>query len=217
LTQESVPSVLDAGREANRILARLKKSAAKSFRWTRQDSLWGAADVAYLLHVLGRDGDALKAAHFLAQYQFAGNFNLWSAVECVLALTARLERQRSRQDEAAECVRRIRQAGFVSGRLDGITLRRHAVAVKDAIKTRELACRVRMGQELCVMIELGGSKKYPVPDLEKMFRENADRLRALLESPGAAPSPKRGQGSRLRAQAKEAKPKPVSRRPQKRE
>lgn len=215
MKQEPVPSMLDASREANPILARLMKRVAKDFGWTRQGSLWGVAEVAYLLHVLGRDDDALEAARFLGQYQFAGNKNLWSAVEAALALAARMERERGREDEAVECVRRIRQAGFGVNRLDGISLRYHARAVKLYVKAAdvkgELAARVRLAQELCCLIELGGSKKYPVQELERTFRENADRLRAMVDSPASKRSP----SPRPRAQAKEAKPKKTRRRPRK--
>jgi hypothetical protein len=221
LNLEPFPPVLNGGREANPELARRMKRVAKDFRWTRRGSLWGVAEIAYLLHVLGRDDEALEAARFLGQYQFAGNFALWTAVEYALALAARVQQQRGRADEAAVCVRRIRQAGFVSERLNGLSLRHDAQAVKLYVKAADMkgesAGRVRLAQELCLMIEFGGSKKYPVTELEKMFRENADRLRAMVDSPGAAPAPRRDQRPRPRAQTKEAKPKQTRRRPRKEE
>src|SRR5438270_9931361 len=90
MTQDSIPAVLDAAREKNAFLARIKKRIAKHFRWTRSASLLDVAELAFLLDAIGRDDDARKTSRSLGQYEFAGNHSLWSGVERALGLAARL-------------------------------------------------------------------------------------------------------------------------------
>jgi hypothetical protein len=214
LKQELIPPVIDGSREANPLLARRKRRIAKDLRWTRSGSLWDVSELAYLLHMLGRDDEALAAARFLGHYQFAGNFAFWTAVEYTLALAARLQRERGRANEAAACVRRFQSTGPV----DDIGLRHCERNVKDynkqGARAAELEARVRLAQVLCLLIELGGSKKRTVAELESIFHENAGRLREMVDTPGSAQELKRDPPARPKAQAKKAKQKQV-RRPRK--
>jgi hypothetical protein len=119
---------------------------------------------------------------FLAQYQFAGNFSMWSPLELALCLRARLARGQRQSEEAAESVCRVREAGFVARRLEGGLLDTAAAdrAARDGDKAIERDYRLRVLQEVCFMIELGGSEAYPVQKLERLHDETVDRLRALL-------------------------------------
>jgi hypothetical protein len=177
-----LPRAFDPAQETDKVLARAKQKASKDFRWTSAACLTNVAHLAYYCHVLGREGEALEVCRFLGQYQFAGNHSLWSPVEPVLALQARLARQGGRVDEADECVRRIRTAGFVEARLKGslLTTENAERAEREGQKALERDYRLAQLGELCLLIELGGSPECPVASLEKAYEENAVRLRLLL-------------------------------------
>jgi hypothetical protein len=183
---EDVPAAFDPDGEPNPFLARAKKKAAAKFRFTSGAAVQSASALAYWLHVFGEDDQAADVCRFLEQYQFAGNFNVWSGVEAVLTLRARLARQAGRDDEAAGCVARVVAAGYAAARLDGNLLNdrgirgdiRNAVASKD--KTGEREHRRRALVELNFVIALGGSAALRVPDLEREYAENLAALRTLL-------------------------------------
>jgi hypothetical protein len=107
----ALPSALLSQEESEPFLARLKARAAKRFRWSSSASLRNVTELAYWCHIFRRDGEALEVCAFLAQYQFAGNYALWTPVEFALALQARLLRKQRKKATAAGCARRIRDAG----------------------------------------------------------------------------------------------------------
>jgi hypothetical protein len=185
-----VPIAFDPEREPLPFLARVKKKAATKFRMSSNGCRHNAATLAYWLLVFHREQEADEVCRFLGTVEFTGNFSQWSSIEAALTLQARLARVGGRPAEAAECVKRIVTAGYASSRLTGGLLAgrggrreciQEAVARKD--KTAEREWRLLALTELCFMIELGGSKRYPVEALEEEFRQNLDALRVLLKVP----------------------------------
>lgn len=180
----TLPSVFDSHGEPVKFMARMKDRAAKNFRWTSKHPLEKAMHLAYWSYVFGRNDDALQVCDFLSQFQFSGNYNLWTWIECSLALEARLLRTADRHQEAAQCVARIRAADFVETRLDGSLLmnkdRNINDAVSDGNRIGERDWRVLMMVELCVVIELGGSQQLPIERLEHRFQENLVQLQRLV-------------------------------------
>jgi hypothetical protein len=184
-TTGPLPAAFDPDQETDRFLAGVKKRAATQFSWKKRASLESAVRLAYWLFVFGKEDQALAVCRFLGTYEFTGKFNLWSWIEHALALQSRIARQRGRQNESAECVRRIRAAGFVESRLNGSLLDdrrgriRGALAEKDQAGERDWSLTALL--ELCVLIELGGSETWPVAALEGELQQMVTRLRALLE------------------------------------
>jgi hypothetical protein len=182
----SLPRAFDPRQETHKFLARAKTKASKNFRWTSSKCLSNATTLAFWSHVFGRDEDALEICRFLAQCQFTGNFSLWSSVELALALQSRLLRKLRQRAEARQCIKRIQEAGFVASRLKGDLLDRDylKIAIKEGRKILEREIRLRMLQELCFMIELGGSKTFPVASLERDYQETMNRLRNMVGASG---------------------------------
>jgi hypothetical protein len=178
----SLPEAFASDRESHEFLARVKKKASKNFRRTSAECLRNAGQLAFYLHALGRDEEALAVCRFLGQVQFDGNFNRWSPLETVLCLQARLARAQGNAEEAAESVRRVREAGFVAARLEGRLLDTEPAerAARDGDKARERDFRLHVLDEVCFMSELGGSEAYPVATLERLHQETVERLRTLL-------------------------------------
>jgi hypothetical protein len=172
---------------AEPFLARLKARAARRFRWSSSASLRDVTRLAYWCHVFRRDDEALEVCEFLARYQFAGNYALWTPVELALALQARLLRRRRKKAAAAACARRMRDAGFVEERLRGSMLDPNS-ALKLALRRGDPAAEreARLGRlgELCFIIELGGSKALPVSKAEADYRQNLARLLELAGADG---------------------------------
>jgi hypothetical protein len=178
----SLPRAFDPDHETHKFLVHVKKKASKNFRWTSAACLTNGTELAFYLHALGRDEEALEVSRFLGQYQFAGDFRYWSPLEVALCLRAWLARQRGHAEEAAESVRRVREAGFVARRLEGGLLDVEAAdrAAREGNTSSERDWRLRVLEEVCFMSELGGSEAYPLARLEQLHRETTDRLRALL-------------------------------------
>ena len=183
-----LPPAFNSQDEPVKFMGRIKARAAKDFRWTTKRSLEDAMYLAYWSYVFGRNDDALQVCEFLSQLQFSGDYNLWTWIELSLALEARLLRISNKQQESAECVARIWDAGFVQERLEGLLLngkeRKIAYAVSDCDKVRERDWRAIMMLELCIIRELGGSEQLPVYRLEDSFQENLSRLQELVGAPG---------------------------------
>ena len=139
--------------------------------------------LAYWLFVFGKEDQSLEVCRFLGKYEFAGNFNLWSWVEFTLALQSHLVRQRDQGDESDKCLTRIRAAGSVESRLRGSLLGDKLERIKRAAaendKTGERDWSQNALLELCVLIELGGSKTWPISALEREFQQIVSRLRRL--------------------------------------
>lgn len=184
-----VPDAFAPEGEREKVLAQAKAKLSRNFKWPKAQCLYDATALAVLLHVFGRDDEALEACKALGQIQFDGKYNLWSAVETALTLRARLLRQRGDKAGAAECIRRVREAGFVDKRLEGLLLDPNDTvkeSVKDGRKKSEQAGRLILAKELAFIIELGGSKKCPVAQMEKGWHENLARLRELTGAGHAA-------------------------------
>jgi hypothetical protein len=183
-TAEQLPGAFDPEAEKDKFLAAAKKRAAK-FSRKKAASLDAATRLAYWLFVYGREDEALEACRFVGQTEFAGNFNLWTWVELALALQSRIARRRGSAEESAECLRRIRAAGFRESRLNGSLLEDKLQNVQRAAAAQDKTGERDWGQnallELCVLIELGGSETWPVEKLEAEFAQTVSRLREILK------------------------------------
>jgi len=180
-----LPSAFDPKGETVKLLAQAKAKLSKGFKWSKAQCLYDAGALAMLLHVFGRDDETLEVCRALGQIQFDGKFSLWSGVETALTLQARLLRQRGATTEADACIQRVKAAGYVDDRLNGILLDRNSTveeAVKDGNKKSELAGRLTMAKEIAFIIELGGSEECPVARMEQKWHENLARLRELTGS-----------------------------------
>jgi hypothetical protein len=176
------PAAFDPTGESVKALARAKAKLSKGFKWSKAQCLFDAGALAVLLHVFGRDDQALEVCRALGQIQFDGKYSLWSGVETALTLQARLLRARGETAAADDCVRRVRDAGFSDNRLDGILLDRNgtvSLAVEDGDTKSELAGRVTMAKEIAFVIELGGSEKCPMDRMEREWESNVARIREL--------------------------------------
>lgn len=184
--EQPLPAAFEAEGEPVKLLARAKARAAKNFRWKKAACLYEAVALAQLLHVFGRDEEALEICAALGEYRFSGGYELWSAVERALALRARLLRTRGDTGTANECVRRMEEAGFVDDRLEGSMLDRNgsvAEAMKDGDKKWEQAGRLSLASELAFIIELRRGRGLPTDDYERQWAENQARLRLLTGAP----------------------------------
>ncbi|MEW6367355.1 MAG: hypothetical protein AB1714_22205 [Acidobacteriota bacterium] len=62
--------ILDEAREdESKVIASLKKKLATGISWTSGRSVEDASTFAYLLHALGRDGEAVEVCSYLAEGQ----------------------------------------------------------------------------------------------------------------------------------------------------
>lgn len=176
-----LPPAFNPQLESNKTLNKAKASVSKKFSWTKKDSLFEAKRLAYLLLVFGKDDEALEVCKHLGQFEFQGNYRLWTAVEMALALQARLHRDRGEEKLAKACIDRIRKAGFVDERLEGSMLDPNSaleIALQEEDEKRELLARLSRASEIAFIIELGGSKVCPVKK-EQQWSENLNRLKVL--------------------------------------
>src|SRR5690348_7148325 len=103
---EPLPAAFDPEQEPDKFLGGIKKRASSKFSRKRQASVELGVRLAYWLLVLGKEDQAVEVCRFLGEYQFAGNFSLWSWVESALVLQSRIARKHDRLEESAECLRR---------------------------------------------------------------------------------------------------------------
>jgi hypothetical protein len=175
-----VPRVFNPEGETIKLLAKTKAKLWKSFKWSKAQSLYDAGALAVLLHVFGRDDETLAICRELGRIQFNGTYSLWSGVETALTLQSRLLRQQGETEEAEACVQRVRDAGYAEARLEGNLLDRND-SVKEATKTGdtkwELGARFVQAKEIAFIIELGGSTKCPIEQMEQEWATNYTRLR----------------------------------------
>jgi hypothetical protein len=182
----TLPPAFDPALESNKTLAQAKSALAKKFRFDKQQPLYDAVRLAYLLWVFGKESEAREVCQTLARIEFNGSFELWSPVEKALALESRLARQAGDQEASTKCVARIREAGFVPERLSGIMLDRRGDipdAIRDGDKKAERMCRLILASELAFLIELGGSEVCPVEKLEQDWQANITELKRLVGAP----------------------------------
>ena len=178
-----MPDAFDADDESNKFLQRAKKRAAKDFKWTKTSSVRDASELAFWLHLFERDDEATEVAQFLEQFEFTGDYTIWSYVEGALALLARYERVNGKKGRHKALVKRIRDTGFVDARLEeGNLLAMYEDRVSQVLgdKTSERNERVILIGELCTLRELGGSRRLPTDELEQRYTESYERLRELI-------------------------------------
>lgn len=172
------------GSDSN-FLVRQKKKAIKNFSWKSSSSLNEVSRLAYWLYVFEEPDKSLEVCEYLSKFQFAGNFNLYTWIEHSLALQARIYRSKSKLDAAKHCINRITEAGFAKTRLEGLFVFDSEDRLLKAIKENDSWAirenRLSLMIELCILIELGGSKKLSVSILEKMFATNLKNLKQFME------------------------------------
>lgn len=178
-----LPDAFDADAESNKFLQRAKKRAAKNFKWTKTSSVRDASEFAYWLHLFERDDEATEVTQFFEQFEFTGDYTIWSYVEDALALLARYERLGGKKARHKTLVKRIRDTGFVDARLvEGnlLEIYEDGVLRVRGDKTSERNNRVILISELCTLRELGGSPRLPIDELEQRYMESYERLRELI-------------------------------------
>lgn len=180
-TPVQLPPACNPEGETDKFLARHKAKVAKGFSFTRMGSLEETTELAYWLYVYRKDNEAMEIGRLIDGAVFSGNFNLWSPIERNLALYARLLGAAGQAGEAARVVAKMQAAGFVDTRLSGSLLsdREIAEAVADGDKTGERDWRLSQVGELCFMLALGGSHKYPSGKIETMVEEQLAALRKI--------------------------------------
>ena len=67
------------------VVTKLKERTRKGFRFTRTESLEGAASLVLWLEIAGRDDDARVIARHLAAARFEGDFERWAPTELALS------------------------------------------------------------------------------------------------------------------------------------
>lgn len=178
----TLPPAFDPALETNKTLAAAKSPLFKKFNWKKSQTLFDAMRLAVLLVVFGKEDEALEVCRTLGRIEFNGSFELWSAVERTLTLASRILRLRGDIAAADACLARVRAAGFVDERLDGIMLDRNGAipeAIKDGDQKLERAARLSLAAEQVFIMELGGSEKCPVEKLEREWEANQAELKRL--------------------------------------
>jgi hypothetical protein len=181
-----LPAVYNFAQEPISFLEKLKKKASTKFAFTRAEALKNSSDLAYWLYVYRKDVEAIEVCRFLGQYQFTGNYNLWSHVEKALTLQSRLAKEMNLAAESKTALERVVTAGVHPSRITGSMLagsngyrERIKDAIKESSKTSERAWRLIAIRELCVITELGGSDEFPAADAEQELQDELAILRKL--------------------------------------
>ncbi len=183
VNQDPLPPSFDPDKESDKFLIAIKKRASKNFKRTKKDPLENAKHLAYWQYIYGREDEALETCRFLGLSEFEGNFNLWCWVESALALQSRIMRMRGEKKEARQCLKRIKDAGFVEDRLKGRIVGNYRECIKRAIETKDKTLERDWNmlalEELCFIIEL--SKPGSAAAFEEQFSTHLSRLRQIVK------------------------------------
>lgn len=190
----TLPEVFNETAEDPKFLVRLKRRAAKDFKWTHRKSLQDVMLVAYWYYTLDRVEEALEVSGFLAQAQFDGNLDRWIWIQSSLILQSRILKTQGLLQEANDCINRVRSVGDDTYRLDGRVLRLRERDVTDALdlatrgldrlsKLSEVAGRMMTVMEVFFLIEMDSSPTLPMELLEDKLADNLKRLKSLAEKP----------------------------------
>lgn len=190
----TLPEVFNETAEDPKFLVRLKRRAAKDFKWTHRKSLQDVMLVAYWYYTLDRVEEALEVSGFLAQAQFDGNLDRWIWIQSSLVLQSRILKTQGLLQEANDCINRVRSVGDDTYRLDGRVLRLRERDVTDALdlatrgldrlsKLSEVAGRMMTVMEVFFLIEMDSSPTLPMELLEDKLADNLKRLKSLAEKP----------------------------------
>ena len=97
-----------------RILSPLRKCIKKlSFKSSRD--LTNLSDLGMWLYIYGHTDQALKVCELAARVEFAGDFIIWTPVENLLLLGARIHREQGHKAEADTYAKRVAQPMAVHG------------------------------------------------------------------------------------------------------
>lgn len=179
------PEVFKLHKEDSKFISRIKKKTIKNFSWNSSASLQNTSNFAYWLYIFGKEANSLTVCEFLSEFQFTGDFNLWTWIEHSLALQSRLYRKSGKMNESSNCINKILSAGFIENRLDGLFVYdrekrlQESIVEKDNWAVRELTFLLLI--ELCLLVELGGSPKLSVNILEDKLSKNLKSLREIVK------------------------------------
>lgn len=102
-------AIQNAGYKQKQINSSLKKCLKKlSFRSSAD--LENLANLAHWLYVFGYNDDALRATGIVDDIKFAGNFDLWSPIETLLLLQARILRLQNEKARAKLAKQKVTDA-----------------------------------------------------------------------------------------------------------
>jgi hypothetical protein len=181
--KDNLPDAFNPDLEIIKFLINQKKKASKNISFTVSDSLENAKNLAYYLYAYNKFDQSLEVCKYLSQIEFNGNFNIWGWVELTFVLMSRILKKNNLNDEAKLYIHRIKSAGFIDDRLNGLLLCDEDIqeCISDGDKIRERDFRMCQMNELCFIIELGGSRKYPIKKTEQLFLSNLEELQKLLK------------------------------------
>lgn len=183
-----LPKVFEEAAADSKFLARVKRRAAKNFKWTHILCLEKVVLLAYWLYTFDRVEDALDVCRFLAQAQFDGDLRHWWYIQSALILQSRILKAKGLTQEADNCLDRVRSIGDDAYRLDGLALHRYERNVDHALedatkfsKPNEIAWRMFVVIELSFLLEMNSSPALLVTELEEKLSANLERLKLLAE------------------------------------
>ncbi len=187
-----LPTVFEEIAQDSKFLLRVKRRAAKNFKWTRAICLENVLFMAYWLYIFNRIEEALAVSRFLSQAQFDGNFDHWLWIQSSLILQSRILKTQGLGQEANDCLNRVRSVGDNTYRFDGMVLRLHERDVNDALdlatrvsdrlgKSSEIVGRIMAVMELFFLIEINSSPSLPVAVLEEKLVTHLECLKQLAE------------------------------------
>ena len=183
-----LPKVFEETAEDSKFLVRVKRRAAKNFKWTRAICLENVLLLAYWLYTFDRVEDALEVCQFLAQAQFDGDLRHWWYIQSALILQSHILKAKGLTQEAGDCLDRARSLGDDTYRFDGQILQRYERNVDHALedatkfsKPNEIAWRMFVVIELSFLIEMNPSLTLPMAVLKEKLAANLECLKLLTE------------------------------------
>ncbi|MBK9924783.1 MAG: hypothetical protein IPP66_05765 [Anaerolineales bacterium] len=89
-----------------KILPALKK-CIKKLSFKSSADLSNLLDLAMWLYVYGYDNHALKATQIIDELEFKGDFNIWTPVEKILLLQARIYREQGKKSKVQKSIDKV--------------------------------------------------------------------------------------------------------------
>lgn len=185
-----LPKVFEETAEDSKFLIRVKRRAAKEFKWTRRICLENVLFLAHWLCIFERTEEALEVCRFLAQSQFNGKLDHWWYIQGALVLQSRILKAQELQQEADDCLNRVRSVGDDTYRFDGMVLRRYEQDVNNALdlssrglahlgRLSEICGRMMIVIETSFLLEMNSSPALSMTVLEEELAANLRHLRTL--------------------------------------
>jgi len=169
----------------NKKVISLAKKLGKKFSLKSGKDLENLTHLCYWLYVYGQPEKSALCCGIVDQIPFTNNFDIWTWVESIIALKMRILREQGENDKVEE----YRPKLLISYEGEDKTLREilnGSLLYDENIKSNAddgdekgaNAWRFLQIVQLCIMRELGGSKKYPIEKLDKEI----DRLKTILST-----------------------------------